>query len=124
MGYRDFTTPFTSITGKPIYETDERNQVVNDAGGKPIPVTLATLLINMLCARDHDKEPHLTNAQSRERIRLADRIADNGLVEVDSADIALLTATIERYAPSPLVADRCLAALDKEIPKAAAKKAS
>ncbi len=118
MGIRDFTTHFTSIPGKPIYETDERGQNANGVDGKPIPVTLATLLINMLCARDHEKEPHLTNAQSRERIRLADRIADNGITEVDSADITLLTATIERYAPSPLVADRCLAALDKEIPKA------
>ena len=123
MGLRDFTGHFKTITGAPLYETDEKNEQVKDAEGKPIPLTYASLIVNMLCARDHNKEPGLTNAQSRERIKLADRIVGaTGLTEVDSADISSITAAIERYAPTPYVAARCLDVLDKEIPKP--KKAS
>jgi hypothetical protein len=80
-------------------------------------VTAATLVVDLLCGRDVQKEPNLTNATARERVRIADKIADAPeKAELTIEQISTIAHLIELYNMSPLLAARCLEALEKEIP--------
>lgn len=120
MAYRDFNIQLIAFNKTPVYQSDTDNKPLLDKEGKQVPLMLPVLIINMLCAHDREKESSLTNAQQRERIRLADRIADaeeaKKPVELNSADIAILTHVVEKYSALPLITARVLDALDKEVP--------
>lgn len=124
MAYRDFNVQLIAFNKTPVFESGEDNKPLLDKDGKQVPLLINKLIINMLCSHDPQKEPSLTGAQQRERIRLADRIADaqdaGTPVEVNSNDITILTTVIEKYSALPLITARVLDALDKEVPAPAA----
>ena len=116
MGLRNFDVPFKDSRGNIIHEGGQDGKLIQDADGKPKPLLVSTILINVLLSSNPQKEPNLSNADARARGRLADKIGVGGNIEIDSLEVAIIEKALEKYSQGPLFTTRCLDALDKEIP--------